>query len=158
MLIPRALTSKFDSNQGHIFTDMLVSKYLDIRLLKSRNITAITSDKDKKLEVTNSDKTLPVTSNITVKGAVVSTVMKTFDVSYLCPDCKSNVEPDVSSMIVWQYVMSAASYFDQIIARLKTMSGLPLWKTIKCERYLMRRRVSQTSICISFPKSSCPQI
>ena len=86
------------------------------------------------MEVTNSDKTLPVISTITTKGAIVSAVMKTFDVSCLCPDWKSNIEPDVSSMAVWRYVMSAASYFDQIITRLKIMSGLPLCETIKYER------------------------
>ena len=95
ILIPGDLTSKLDSNQGHIFPDMLVSKYLDTRILTSRDITAITSDEGKKLEVTNSDNTLPATS----KEAIVSVVMKTFDVSYLCPDFGSNVKQDDSIVL-----------------------------------------------------------
>lgn len=73
---------------------MGVSKYLDVRILKSTKTIPITSDEDSKLEFIDSDKTLPITSTITIKGAIVSVVMNTFDVFYVCPDCKTTIEPD----------------------------------------------------------------
>ena len=113
------LSSKIDINQGYTCTDMEVSKYLDVRILNATETTPITSDEDIKLEVTDSDKTLPITSTITIKGAIVLVVMNTFDLFMYVLITKSIL----NHMMVWQCLMSAVIYFDQIIARLKIMSG-----------------------------------